>query len=78
VDKKLKSPISRTKVKLTGRELEVLRLMATDMSNREIASTLLIAEGTVKIHVHHILSKLDVNSRTGAITEGLKRRLLRI
>jgi ATP/maltotriose-dependent transcriptional regulator MalT len=78
VDKKLKSPISRTKVKLTGRELEVLRLMATDMSNREIASTLFIAEGTVKTHVHHILSKLDVNSRTGAITEGLKRRLLRI
>ena len=66
------------KLKLTRRELQVLRLIATDMSNREIASALFITEGTVKIHVHHILSKLGVNSRTGAIAQSLKRRLLRL
>ena len=76
--KEPKVPVRRFKVTLTRRELQVLRLMATDMSNREIASALFITEGTVKIHVHHILSKLDVNSRTGAIAEGIKRHLLRI
>ena len=46
-----KLPIPRLKVKLTRRELQVLLLMARDMSNREIASALFITEGTVKIHV---------------------------
>jgi ATP/maltotriose-dependent transcriptional regulator MalT len=61
---------------LTKRELEVLRLIAASMSNKEIASALLIAEGTVKVHVHHILSKLNVGSRTAAIAKAQKRRLL--
>jgi DNA-binding NarL/FixJ family response regulator len=58
--------------RLTSREYEVLSLIATDMSNKEIASRLSITEGTVKIHVHHILSKLGVNSRIKAISKGLK------
>jgi two-component system NarL family response regulator len=64
------------KTDLTRREIEVLRLMAADMSNGEIGAALFITEGTVKIHVHHILSKFGVESRSGAITEGIKCHLL--
>jgi DNA-binding NarL/FixJ family response regulator len=52
--------------------------MASGMNNKEIGSALFITEGTVKVHVHHILTKLSVNSRTGAVSEGLRRRLLSI
>jgi DNA-binding NarL/FixJ family response regulator len=48
---------------LTRREREVLRLMEQNLSNREIANRLVIEVCTVKNHVHHILTKLDVNSR---------------
>jgi two-component system, NarL family, response regulator LiaR len=51
---------------LTGRETEVLRLVARGQSNKEIAATLSITEKTVKTHVSNILDKLDVNSRTQA------------
>jgi two-component system, NarL family, response regulator LiaR len=51
---------------LTGRETEVLRLVARGQSNKEIATTLSITEKTVKTHVSNILDKLDVNSRTQA------------
>ncbi len=52
---------------LSQRELEVLRLLAGGASNQEIALALVVAPGTVKLHVSHILSKLGVNSRTRAI-----------
>ncbi len=51
---------------LTGRETEVLRLLAQGRSNKEIAGTLNIAEQTAKTHVSHILDKLGVPSRTQA------------
>lgn len=51
---------------LTKRELEVLRLIASGMSNRAIAEALVITEKTVKTHVTHILSKLDLEDRTQA------------
>jgi DNA-binding NarL/FixJ family response regulator len=51
---------------LTGRETEVLRLLARGRSNREIAGELSISEKTVKTHVSNILSKLGVSSRTQA------------
>ena len=66
----------RRAVWLTRRELEVLGLMATGMKNREISAALSITEGTVKIHVHNILSKLGVNSRTGAIAKALADHLV--
>jgi predicted ATPase/DNA-binding CsgD family transcriptional regulator len=52
---------------LSLRELEVLKLLAGGASNQEIATALVLAPGTVKLHVSHILSKLGVNSRTRAI-----------
>ena len=51
---------------LTGRELEVLGLVATGKTNREIAAALVISEHTVARHVQHILAKLGVASRTAA------------
>ena len=51
---------------LTEREIEVLRLLATGASNREIAAQLYIAEGTVKNHLTSILAKLDVRDRSQA------------
>ena len=52
---------------LSQRELEVLQLLAGGASNQEIARALVVAPGTVKLHVSHILSKLGVKSRTRAI-----------
>src|SRR6185312_15727533 len=51
---------------LSERELEILRLIAKGESNREIANTLFLAEGTVKNHVTNILGKLEVRDRTQA------------
>lgn len=63
---------------LSGRELEVLDLVAQGLSNREIAQALYISEKTVKTHVSHILAKLGVQDRTQAVVEGLRRRLVRV
>jgi LuxR family maltose regulon positive regulatory protein len=52
---------------LSQRELEVLQLLAGGASNQEIAAALVLAPGTVKLHMSHILSKLGVNSRTQAM-----------
>ena len=51
---------------LTEREIEVLRLVATGLSNREIAPILFIADSTVKTHVEHIIGKLGVSDRVQA------------
>lgn len=51
---------------LSDRELEVLRLVASGDSNREIAAKLFIADGTVKNHITNILNKLEVSDRTQA------------
>jgi LuxR family transcriptional regulator, maltose regulon positive regulatory protein len=58
---------------LTPRELQVLELLAAGLSNREIARQLFISHSTAKVHVHHILEKLDVKSRLQAV---LKARAL--
>jgi DNA-binding NarL/FixJ family response regulator len=57
--------------RLTRRELEVLRLVAGGFSNREIADTLAMSEGTVKNHTSSILSKLGVRDRTRAVLRAL-------
>jgi two-component system NarL family response regulator len=63
---------------LTPRELEVLRLIVEGKSNKEIAAGLSITEGTVKIHINNILSKLGVSDRTQAATFALQRGIIHL
>lgn len=65
-------PIER----LTGREVEVVRLMAGGYSNKEIAHALGTAEGTIKNHVSSILAKFGVRDRTRAVLKALEAGLL--
>jgi DNA-binding NarL/FixJ family response regulator len=60
---------------LSTRELEILRLVSNGLSNKEIADTLVIAEGTVKNHLTSILGKLEARDRMQAV---IKARELRI
>ena len=61
---------------LTSREVEVLRMVAKGLGNKEIASSLNIAEVTVKLHVSHVLEKLSVKDRTQAATVALQRGII--
>ncbi|MHB8295508.1 MAG: response regulator [Acidimicrobiales bacterium] len=61
---------------LTQRELQVLRLVARGMSNREVGNELFIAENTVKNHVRNILEKLHLHSRMQAVMYALKQRII--
>lgn len=61
--KGMRSPLPR----LTEREIDVLRHLATGSTNKEIARALFVTEATVKSHLVHIFSKLDVDSRSRAI-----------
>ncbi len=63
---------------LTAREQEVLQALARGLRNKEIARELTISERTVKFHVGVIFQKLGVGSRTEAMAEAAKRRLIRI
>lgn len=64
--------------RLTERELEVLRLVAQGMSNREIAGELYISENTVKNHVRNILEKLHLHTRMEAVMYAVREKLLDI
>ena len=61
---------------LTARELELLRLVARGLSNREIADVLFVTLGTVKKHLNNIFGKLDVKNRTLAVARGVELGLL--
>jgi LuxR family maltose regulon positive regulatory protein len=61
---------------LSDRELEVLRLVAAGLSNREIASKLYLSPGTVKTHVHNICCKLGVTNRTQAVVRAKNMNLI--
>jgi DNA-binding NarL/FixJ family response regulator len=52
---------------LTRREVDVVRLVAEGMSNQQIARRLVVSEATVKTHLNHVLSKLDVDGRPGLV-----------
>ena len=58
--------LSSRSIEITGREVEVLRLIAKGATNREIAEQLIISEGTVKNHISNILSRLGLRDRTQA------------
>jgi DNA-binding NarL/FixJ family response regulator len=61
---------------LSARELEVVQLMSTGATNKEIAASLSISESTVKTHVANIFQKLDVNDRTGAVTTAIQKGII--
>lgn len=61
---------------LTSREIEVLGMVAKGWGNKEIASALNIAEVTVKLHVSHVLEKLNVKDRTEAATAAVQRGII--
>jgi DNA-binding NarL/FixJ family response regulator len=60
----------------TAREMAVLELLAAGMSNKDISHRLRIGEGTVKTHMKALLDKLGVASRTGAVSEAVRRGLV--
>lgn len=68
----------KTAEPLTTREIEVLRLIARGLSNREIATELVLSEKTVKTHVSNILAKLHLADRTQAALYAVKKRLVDI
>ena len=63
---------------LTGRELEVLRLIRDGHRNKQIADELTISETTVNFHIKNLVDKLQANDRTHAVTIALRRGILHI
>ncbi len=67
------APSSVRGAQLTDREQEILQLLAKGMSNKSIAKVLSISDSTVKVHVKHVLKKLNLHSRVEAAVWALKR-----
>jgi DNA-binding NarL/FixJ family response regulator len=61
---------------LTGREREILQLLADGMSNADVAGKLFISQETVKSHVRHILTKLEADTRTQAVAIALREAII--
>src|SRR6266571_3469976 len=61
---------------LTGREREILQLLADGMSNADVATKLFISQETVKSHVRHILAKLEADTRTQAVAIALREAII--
>ena len=76
VANRLMTRVRTPRTSLTPRELEVLKLVASGSSNREIGRTLLLSEATVKSHLVHIYDKLGVRSRTSAVAAARKQGVL--
>ena len=63
---------------LTVREIEILQLVAEGNRNRDVADRLFISEGTVKVHIQHIMDKLGASDRTQAITIAVRRGIIHL
>lgn len=63
---------------LSAREIEILKLIAQGLRNKEVGGMLGIAEDTVKVHVKNIFDKLNVNDRTQAVTSALQRGIIHL
>lgn len=68
--------IQRPQENLSTREVELLALLATGATNKQLAQSLFISEATVKTHLVHIYRKLDVTNRTAAINTAREQRLI--
>ena len=64
--------------RLTDRELEVLKLVAQGLNNRDIAKELFISENTVKNHIRNILEKLHLHSRMEAVVYAVREKMIEI
>ncbi|MEU4602538.1 response regulator transcription factor [Kribbella sp. NPDC023972] len=62
---------------LTDREVEILGLLATGQSNRELAKRLFVSEATIKSHLSHIYTKLEVDTRAAAVARAIEQRIIR-
>ena len=62
---------------LSGREREILQMLADGCSNREVSERLVVSVETVKTHVKHILAKLEAEHRTQAVAIGIRQALIR-
>jgi DNA-binding NarL/FixJ family response regulator len=60
------------KVRLTGRELEILEMLSKGMRNKEIANILGLSCGTVKFHVQNVYTKLSATNRTEAVANAFR------
>ncbi len=72
------TPDGSTQEELTGREGQVLRLVSQGLGTKEIAARLAISEHTVKFHISSILGKMNVTSRTEAVSLGIRHGLIPI
>ena len=77
VAKRLMGRVQHPAPSLSRREVELLELLATGQSNREIARKLFISEATVKTHLVHIYQKLGAENRVAAVGEARRRGILR-
>lgn len=68
--------MSRPRPELSAREVEIVAAVAQGLGNREIARTLVISEATVKTHLVHVFTKLDVDSRTAAVARAREEGLI--
>jgi DNA-binding NarL/FixJ family response regulator len=66
------------RIDLTAREVEVLRLVAKGLRNKEIAGVIGRTEETVKVHIKHLMQKLGVEDRTEAVTLALQRGIIHL
>jgi two-component system NarL family response regulator len=64
--------------RLTDREMEVLKLVAKGMNNRDIAKELYISENTVKNHIRNLLEKLHLHSRMEAVVYAVREKMIEI
>ena len=69
-------PRPTTAASLTPRERDILQLAADGLSTPSIAERLSVSTATVRTHFGHIYIKLDVNSRAGAVAQGMRRGLI--
>lgn len=63
---------------LTGREVEILQIIAKGLSNSEAAKVLGVSRATVRTHLEHIYAKLEVTNRVEAVTEGIRKGLIEV